>query len=201
MGSGCWVCQRGSVGENVTHWLWMLRWGQCFTHTALKCLCTVFPLLSSLPFRLPLFPPPINDPFVRVFFAAVGWRASAGLSPKTSGLSWNRFSLAVHNLRPLYLTFLVVVFYLGCFLIAVFVSLFFFFTACPHTYSSFTIFVLSRHLVLWIFEIPSLPFVSRHILLFRFLFFTKASFVLTPFVHLPFHIVFHSILLNSCRDI
>lgn len=58
--------------------------GPVLTHTALKCLCTVFLLLSSLP----LFPPPpINDPFVRVFLPRWAGRPQQDQNPKTTGLS------------------------------------------------------------------------------------------------------------------
>lgn len=93
MGCGCWVCQRGSVGENVTHWLWMLRWGQCFTHTALKCLCTVFPPLPFIPpLCLPLFPPPINDPFVWMFLPRWAGEPQQGQTPRLLDSSETVFS-------------------------------------------------------------------------------------------------------------
>lgn len=83
MGCGCWVCQRGSV-----------EGGECYTLAVNVEMGPVFhshssemPLYSASPpfippFGLPLFPPPINDPFVRVFFAAMGQRASARAKPR-----------------------------------------------------------------------------------------------------------------------
>lgn len=91
MGSGCWVCQRGSAGGECYTLAVNVEMGPVFhSHSSQMPLYSVPPPFIP-PFRLPLFPPPINDPFVRVFFAAVGWRASAGPSPKTSRLSWNCF--------------------------------------------------------------------------------------------------------------
>lgn len=140
------------------------------------------------PFRLPLFPPPINDPFVQVFLPQ--W--AGGPRPKTSGLSWNCFFLhsIICGLSILRICFFS---YLFSFFIAVFVSFFFSFTTCPHAYSSFTIFVLIRHQGWWIFEIPCLPFVHYAHWCSTF-FHQKPLLSFTPLVLLPFHIVFHSIL-------
>lgn len=107
-GRPCFLCildqNASSPPLRGPYWMWLLRTSalqrgvgemlhigcECWdgASVSLKCLCTVFPLLSSLPL---VPPPPINDPFVRVFFAAVGWQASAGPNPKTAGLSWNFF--------------------------------------------------------------------------------------------------------------
>lgn len=148
MGSGCWVCQRGSVGGECYTLAVNVEMGPVFhSHSSQMPLYSVPPPFIP-PFRLPLFPPPINDPFVRVFFAAVGWRASAGPSPKTSRLSWNCFLSQSIICGPLSYSFF---FYHLPFLIA----------ACPclpDDYSSylFTIFVLIWHVGWWIFEIPAL---------------------------------------------
>lgn len=68
--------------------------GECYTLAVNVEMGPVFhshssemPLYSASPpfippFGLPLFPPPINDPFVRVFFAAMGQRASARAKPR-----------------------------------------------------------------------------------------------------------------------
>lgn len=121
------------------------RGGECYTlavnvemgpvfhsHSSQMPLYSVPPPFIP-PFCLPPFPPPINDPFVRVFFAAVGWRASAGPSPKTSRLSWNCFLLqSIICGLSILLSFF---FYYLVFFIAIFVSLFFYLTTCPRTYS------------------------------------------------------------------
>lgn len=179
----------GAVGGGgVTHWLWMWRWGQCFTHTALKCLCTVFPLLSSIP------PPPLSSSnkwsFCSSVFATVGWRTSAGPNPKTSGLSWNCFLLQFVGFFILLSWFFS---YLVFFFIAVGMSLFLCLTTCPQSYKfcSLCPHLTSRLIDIWN-SFP--PFCSLHILLFNFFFFTKICFVFMPFVLLPFNIVFHSIL-------
>lgn len=78
MGPGCWSTSAGQCG------------GECYTlavnvemgpvlhsHSSQMPLYSVPPPFIP-PFGLPLFPPSINDPFVWVFFTAVGWRASAG---------------------------------------------------------------------------------------------------------------------------
>lgn len=139
------------------------------------------------PFHLPLFPPPINDPFVWVFFAAVGWRASAEPSPKTSGLL-KQFSLAGHDLRSSYLAFSILI----LLFIAVFVCLFAY-------YSFFTIFVLIRHAVWQIFEIPSLP--SVHYTHWCSTFFHQKPLCLYAFRPPSFS---HCVALNplkACRDL
>lgn len=91
MGSGCGVCQRGSMGR-------MLHIGcECWdgasvsltqlSNASVQCSPCFHP--SSIP------PPPLSSSnkwsFCSSVFAAVGWRASAGPSPKTSGLHWNSF--------------------------------------------------------------------------------------------------------------
>lgn len=117
--------------------------GPVLTHTALKCLCTVFLLLSSLP----LFPPaPINDPFVRVFLPRWAGRPQQDQNPKTTGLSWNFFSHVLCNLRPPTYFF---------FLILLFIPAFIF--PLDSLYSSHLLLVLAPLLAWWIFEIPSLP--------------------------------------------
>lgn len=84
MASGSGVCQRGSVGwldQGGGRWWWS-EGGECYTlavnvemgpvlhsHSSQMPLYSVPPSFHPL---TPLFPPPINDPFVRVFFAAVG---------------------------------------------------------------------------------------------------------------------------------
>lgn len=94
--------------------------GASVSLTALKCLCTVFPLLSSLQptTHLPLFPPPINDPFVRVFlprWAGVPQKGQA----KTRGLSWKCFLSTSFFVRSLYFSFCVFLlfrYFLSCFM-------------------------------------------------------------------------------------
>ena len=79
----------------------------------------------------------------------MGWRASAGPSPGTSGLSRNCFfsprtlsSVCVASLYSFSPHFPLRTLCLA---------------TCPHTYSFLTILTLLQHRGRWIFEIPSLP--------------------------------------------
>lgn len=126
------------------------------------------------PFRLPLFPPPINDPFVRVFLPAVGWQASAGPSPKTSGL--NSFLLQ-SIIWALSISYLILLF------IAVLVLF---------AYLSSHLFILQFlsssdiQSVRFLKFLPSLLFTTHTV---RIFFHQNLSYLM-PFVLLPFHIVF-----------
>lgn len=76
----------------------MLRWGQCFTRIALKCLRTVFPFLSSAPLNFSSFN---KRSFCLSMFAAVGWQASEGTNLKTGVALLRLFSPAGYNLHRL----------------------------------------------------------------------------------------------------
>ena len=89
MGSGCWVCQRGSMGR-------MLHIGcECWDGASVSLTQLSNASVQCSPCFQPSRPPPHplsssnKWSFCSSVFAAVGWRASAGPSPKTSGLSWN----------------------------------------------------------------------------------------------------------------
>lgn len=110
----------GLAAENISGAAFGAGWGECYTlavnvemgpvltHTALKCLCTVFLLLSSLP----LFPPaPINDPFVRVFLPRWAGRPQQDPKPQDYWTLLKLFSHVLCNLRPpTYFFFLILLF-------------------------------------------------------------------------------------------
>lgn len=101
--------------------LWLLsmsagqRGGECYTlavnvemgpvfhsHSSQMPLYSVPPPFIP-PFLLPLFPPPINDPFVRVFLPRWAGGPQQGQAPRLADSPETVFSLALHNLWPLHL--------------------------------------------------------------------------------------------------
>lgn len=141
-------------------------------------------------------PPPLSSSnkwsFCSSVFAAVGWRASAGPSPKTSGLSWNCFLLhsIICGLSILLVCFFSYLFPSLLLLLYLWFCLFDYLSSrlfipqylCPHP--------TSRLMDFWN-SLP--PFCSLRTLMFN-IFSPKTSLVFTPLALLPFHIVFHPIL-------
>lgn len=143
-------------------------------------------------------PPPLSSSnkwsFCSSVFAAVGWRASAGPSPETSGLSWNSFLL--HSIIcglsvSLSWFFSCLIF----FLIAVFVSFLFDYSSSTHSSQSLSSSDVKADGFLKF--LPSLLFttltVVRH-------FFTKTLSCLNAFRPPPCSHCVSRHPLNACRD-